>query len=105
MTVQRDPKRDAGPARKGSGKRRRFGGKMGTREWDYSKKRYITRPRSQHVDHKVAPIIFERGQEKGGKPHAFQTKSLPGQFKVSAPTKRHHRRGIVRNATTGEQVL
>lgn len=27
-----------------------------------------------------------------------------GRFRVGAPSKRWHRRGIVRNATTGEQV-
>lgn len=30
--------------------------------------------------------------------------NLLGRFKVPAPSKRWHRRGIIRNATTGEQV-
>lgn len=106
MPPRSNPAKKAGKAaaKKGSGLRRRHGGKMGLRVWDPSKKRFRTAPRSQHVDHMTAPRLYECGQEKGGKPFAYQTKELPGRFKVAAPTKRHHRRGIVRNATTGEQV-
>lgn len=58
-------------------------------------------PRSHHIDHSPAPQTWTSGDTARG---AEPTKHVNGRFKVTAPTKRSHRHGIVRNATTGEQV-
>jgi hypothetical protein len=80
--------------RKGSGKRRRFGGKTGIRVWDPSKKRLRTVGRSNtHGGHSQANAGFECDSTHSPK-GAVQTKLLPGEFKVSGPTKRAHRRGF-----------
>jgi hypothetical protein len=80
--------------RKGSGKRRRFGGKTGTRVWSPTKKKYVTVGRSNtHGGHSQAQAGFECNSTHSPK-GAVQTKLLPGQYKVSGPTKRAHRRGF-----------
>lgn len=58
-------------------------------------------PRSHHQDKQPAPITWSVGDT--ARP-AVPTKHVHGQFRTEAPTKRWHRHGIVRNATTGEQV-
>lgn len=83
---------------KGSGIRRHFRGRM---------VRANGSPRSHHIDHKPAPITFERGSTtaNNGKGLTVPTSSKAlGHFRVTAPTKSEHRHGIVRNATTGAQV-
>lgn len=80
-----------GKLQKGSGKVRKYRGK-----------RVLPGglPRANtHGGHSIATAGFEVGA--GG----IETRAMPGRFKVSLPTKRHHRRGIVRSARTGERVL
>lgn len=80
----------AGTARKGSGKRQRYRGKMVGPSGA---------PRAHtHGGHSQAAAGWEMGAP------AIESKHIPGRFKVSEPTKRWHRRGIVRNATTGEII-
>lgn len=58
-------------------------------------------PRSHHIDKQIAPVTYAVGDtaEK-----AMPTKHMNGAFKTHAPVNRSDRRGIVRNATTGEIV-
>lgn len=58
-------------------------------------------PRSHHEDKSPAPITWSVGDTART---AVPTKHVFGQYRTEAPTKRSHRHGIVRNATTGEQV-
>lgn len=69
---------------KGSGKRRHFRGKMVLPDGS---------PRAHtHGGHSQAAAGFEMGQDK-----PYITKEIPGRYRVSAPTKRAHRRGFYRS--------
>lgn len=84
-------KQQPGKMPKGSGKKRRYRGKMVLPGGS---------PRAHtHGGHSQANDGYARWDCPFGKGRA------PGKYKVSAPSKRHHRKGIVRNATTGEQVF
>lgn len=79
-----------GKTRKGDGKQRHFRGRMTLPNGS---------PRAHtHGGHSQADDGFARWDCPVTKGKA------PGKYKVSPPTKRWQRRGIVRNATTGEQV-
>lgn len=79
---------------KGSGQRRRFRGRMVLPTGS---------PRS-HSSGGGSPgnAGFECGSTNFSK--AVPTKALPGKYKVGHPSKREHRHGIYRNATTGEVI-
>lgn len=85
----------AGTARKGSGKRQRFGGIMGVRKKDG--KKWKTVPRS-HTHGGRSPArrgwsVNDAGPD-GPKGKSQTTKHLPAKFRTQGPpTKRHHRRG------------
>lgn len=90
----------SGNARKGSGKRQRWRGKMVQPNGS---------PRSHsHGGHSPAArgwSVNDAGPD-GPKGKSQTTKHLPAKFRANgAPTKRHHRKGIVRNAITGKQVI
>lgn len=68
---------------KGSGLRRRYRGRMVKPDGD---------PRSQHIDRLTSPTTYTCGDT--ALPKALPTKSKGlGRFRVTAPTKRAHRRG------------
>ena len=65
---------------KGSGKRRRYRGKTVLPDGS---------PRAHsHGGHSQAAAGFECGQDK-----TYGSKVIPGQFRVSGPTKKEHRHG------------
>lgn len=92
--TQQTTKRAAVSAGKHGGKRHHYRGKT-VRE-DGSPRAHT------HGGHSQADKGFMAG-DTATSAHPTSSKAL-SRFVVSAPTKRHHRRGIVRNATTGEQV-
>lgn len=93
-----------GTARKGSGKRQRYGGKMGTRTKHGSK--WVFSPRSHtHGGHSQARSGWTCGEaelDRNGRPlvpsNRTTSKHVPGRYRVSEPTKASHRHGIWRDA-------
>jgi hypothetical protein len=88
-----DKKKNVPIAGKGSGLRRRFHGRRSRPDGSL---------RSHHTQGTVRAAAGWTTGDTARQP--IDIKRTLGAFKVPAPTKRWQRKGIVRNATTGEQV-
>lgn len=71
---------------KGSGKRRRFRGRMVGSDG---------RPRSHHIDKLTAPMTYTVG-DTAMSARPTRAREL-GPYRTTGPTKRHHRRGFYRS--------